>query len=128
MDFRRLTYAPAHTLYSMQAAHVLHDLRLYVLFMLKPRHARYRTFRTEEQQQLHTHTSLFHNRGFTTRGFTIGGSLHRLHHSGHHHKVSPQGRSPQGVHHRGVQHKVSPRGGGGLFRLVWVKFHLNPTS
>ena len=84
-----MTNAPAHTLYSIQAAQILQDLRLYILLMLKPRHARYRTFRTEEQQQLHTHTSLFHNRGFITGGFTTGGSLYG-------HKVSPQGRSTQG--------------------------------
>ena len=62
------------------------DVRLYILFMLKPRHAHYKTFRTEEQQQLHTHTSLFHHvhhrdfitmfhpGGFTRGGFTTGGS------------------------------------------------------
>ena len=131
-DFRRLTYAPVHTLYHIQAAQVLQDLRLYVLFMLKPRHARYRTFRTEEQQQLHTHSSLFHNWRFIT-----GGSQQGLHHRGFTTRASPQWAPPQGFttgafttggSPQGVQHKFLPWGEGGLFLLVWVKFHLKPTS
>ena len=47
------------------------DLRLYVLFMLKPRHAHYRTFRTEEQLHIYIYISVSPQ--------------------GVHHKVSPQG-------------------------------------
>ena len=78
-------------------------LRLYILFMLKPRHAHYRTFRTEEQK-LHTHTSLFHHRGVHHRKFTTA--------------VSPQGFTMG----RGGG------GGGGIISVSVVKFHLMSTS
>ena len=72
-----------------EPAMVRYKSHIYILFMLKPRHAHYRTFRMEEQQQQHTHTSLFHHRGFTIGGSPQRGSPQRGSTQGGHHKVSP---------------------------------------
>ena len=81
-----------HYILYKEPAMVSYKSHIHILFMLKPRHAHCRTFRMEEQQQQHTHTSLFHHRGFTTRGFTIGGSPQR---------GSTRGGAPQGFTMRG---------------------------